>query len=96
MNKQDLIVKSAEIADVSQKDASAVIDAIFGAQGKNGIIVDATAAGDKVELVGFGGFSKRNRAARMGRNPQTGAEVTIAASTVPAFKPGKRYKDGVK
>ena len=52
--------------------------------------------GDKVQLIGFGTFEVRNRAARKGRNPQTGKEIEIAASKVPAFKPGKALKDAVK
>ena len=56
----------------------------------------ALAKGDKVQLIGFGNFEVRERAARKGRNPQTGKEIEIAASKVPAFKPGKALKDAVK
>ena len=58
-------------------------------------IEEAVAAGDKVQLVGFGTFEVRERAARTGRNPQTGAEIKIAASKQPAFKAGKAFKDAV-
>ena len=59
-------------------------------------ILEALKQGDKVQLIGFGNFEVRERAARKGRNPQTGEEIEIAASKVPAFKPGKALKDAVK
>ncbi|OXS80282.1 DNA-binding protein [Domibacillus enclensis] len=90
MNKTDLINEVAETAELSKKDATKAVDAIFDA------IQDTLAKGDKVQLIGFGNFEVRERSARKGRNPQTGEEIEIAASKVPAFKPGKALKDAVK
>jgi len=87
MNKTDLIAKVAELTDLSKKDATKAVDAVFDA------ISDALQNGDKVQLVGFGNFEVRERQARKGRNPQTGEEIDIAASKMPAFKPGKSLKD---
>ncbi|MBD2869649.1 HU family DNA-binding protein [Paenibacillus arenilitoris] len=87
MNKTDLIAKVAELTDLSKKDATKAVDAVFDA------ISDALQGGDKVQLVGFGNFEVRERQARKGRNPQTGEEIEIAASKTPAFKPGKSLKD---
>lgn len=90
MTKKDLISKMADKAEISkakaEKAINAVIDSIKGALKK----------GDKVTLVGFGTFSVKKRAARKGRNPQTGAEIKIAASKAPKFSPGKAFKDAVK
>ncbi len=88
-NKQDLINKVAE-AGFSKKDATTAVDATFTA------ISDLLTKGEKVQLIGFGTFEVRTRAARTGRNPQTGEEIKIAASQIPAFKPGKGLKDAVK
>ncbi|MFD0586896.1 HU family DNA-binding protein [Paenibacillus sp. GCM10027627] len=87
MNKTDLIAKVAELTELSKKDATKAVDAVFEA------ISDALQSGDKVQLVGFGNFEVRERQARKGRNPQTGEEIDIAASKMPAFKPGKSLKD---
>ncbi|GBF72761.1 DNA-binding protein [Paenibacillus sp. 598K] len=87
MNKTDLIAKVAEATELSKKDATKAVDAVFDA------ISDALQSGDKVQLVGFGNFEVRERSARKGRNPQTGEEIEIAASKMPAFKPGKSLKD---
>lgn len=73
-----------------KKDATKAVDAVFDT------ILNALKDGDKVQLIGFGNFEVRERAARKGRNPQTGEEIEIAASKVPAFKPGKALKDAVK
>lgn len=89
MNKSELIAKVAETADLQKKDATKAVDAVFQA------ISEALQNGDKVQLVGFGNFEVRERSARKGRNPQTGEEIEIPASKVPAFKPGKALKDGV-
>lgn len=89
-NKQDLIAKVSERTSLTKKDSGAAVDAVFGA------ISDFLAAGEKIQLIGFGNFEVRERAARTGRNPQTGKEITIAASKVPAFKAGKALKDAVK
>jgi DNA-binding protein HU-beta len=87
MNKTDLINKVSETTDLSKKDATKAVDAVFDA------ISEALQSGDKVQLVGFGNFEVRERSARKGRNPQTGAEIEIPASKVPAFKPGKQLRD---
>ena len=86
MNKQELISAMAEKANLSKKDAEAALNAFIAS------VEDALAKGDKVQLVGFGGFEVRERAARTGRNPQTGAEMKIAAAKVPAFKAGSAFK----
>ncbi|PZX07712.1 nucleoid protein Hbs [Psychrobacillus insolitus] len=90
MNKTELVNSVAEATELSKKDASKAVDAVFET------IQSALAEGDKVQIIGFGNFEVRERAARKGRNPQTGAEIDIAASKVPAFKPGKALKDAVK
>lgn len=90
MNKSDLVDAVAGRADMSKAEAGRAVDAVLGSVG------DALGNGDSVSLVGFGTFSVRHRAARMGRNPQTGATMQIAASKVPGFKAGKGLKDKVK
>ncbi|MGP4078339.1 MULTISPECIES: HU family DNA-binding protein [Bacillaceae] len=90
MNKTDLINSVSEQTQLSKKDVSKTVDAVFGA------IEESLKGGDKVQLIGFGNFEVRERAARKGRNPQTGDEIEIPASKVPAFKPGKALKDAVK
>ena len=89
-NKAQLIDVVAEKTGLTKKDATVAVDAVFGS------IQDFLAEGDKVQLIGFGNFEVRDRAARKGRNPQTGEEIQIPASKVPAFKPGKALKDAVK
>ena len=89
MNKSDLVDAVASKADMSKAEAGRAVDAVLGSVG------DALGNGDSVSLVGFGTFSVRHRAARMGRNPQTGATMQIAASKVPGFKAGKALKDKV-
>ncbi|MFQ3542975.1 HU family DNA-binding protein [Halobacillus rhizosphaerae] len=90
MNKTDLINAVSEKADLSKKDATQAVDSVFES------IMDSLKDGEKVQLIGFGNFEVRERAARKGRNPQTGEEIEISASKVPAFKPGKALKDAVK
>jgi len=90
MNKTDLINAVAEKSELSKKDATKAVDAVFDA------VAEALKDGDKVQLIGFGNFEVRERSARKGRNPQTGEEIDIPASKVPAFKPGKALKDAVK
>jgi len=85
-----LIAQVAESTELSKKDATKAVDAVFDA------ISTALQNGDKVQLVGFGNFEVRERSARKGRNPQTGEEIEIPASKIPAFKPGKALKDGIK
>lgn len=90
MNKTELINAVAEATDLSKKDAGKAVDAVFDT------ILNTLAKGEKVQLIGFGNFEVRHRAARKGRNPQTGEEIQIPASKVPAFKPGKALKEAVK
>jgi len=90
MNKQELVGSVAEKADLTKKDAEKAINAVVES------IKAALNKGDKVSLVGFGTFEVRTRAARSGRNPQTGATINVPAGKVPAFKPGKELKDSVE
>lgn len=89
MNKTELVSSVAEKAEITKKDAEKVVGAVFAT------IEESLAKGDKVQLIGFGTFEVRERAARTGRNPKTGEEITIAAAKVPAFKPGKALKEAV-
>lgn len=89
MNKAELIAAAAEKAELSKKDTETVINAAIDA------ITEALAKDDKVQLVGFGGFEVKSRAARIGRNPKTKASIQIPASKVPVFKAGKALKDAV-
>ena len=89
MNKTELINQVAERAEVTKKDAEKVVSATIEA------ITAALAAGDKVQLTGFGSFEVKDRAARVGRNPRTGEATEIAASRTPVFKAGKALKDSV-
>ena len=90
MNKSDLVDAVASSADLPKASAARAVDATLDAIG------GALGNGDSVSLVGFGTFSVRHRAARDGRNPQTGAPMHIPASKVPGFKAGKGLKDKVK
>ncbi len=87
MKKQELIATIAQEAEISKKDADRALAAAINAISK------ALADGDKIQLVGFGTFEVRERAARTGKNPRTGEVINIAASKVPAFKAGKALKD---
>ena len=89
MNKTDLVEVVALKADMSKKESEKAVKAVFEA------IEEALAAGDKVQLVGFGTYSVKERAAREGRNPKTGEKMTIAASKTPAFAAGKAFKDAL-
>lgn len=89
MTKTDLINAVAEKAKLSKKDADKAVAAVFAA------ISESLVAGDKVQLVGFGTFEVRDRAAREGKNPATGEKIQIAATKVPAFKAGKALKEAV-
>lgn len=89
MNKAELIAAVAEKTGISKKDTDAVIAATLNT------IIEAMAEGDKVQLVGFGSFEVKKRAARTGRNPKTKEVIEIAASQVPVFKAGKALKDAV-
>ncbi|MBQ6516215.1 HU family DNA-binding protein [bacterium] len=90
MNKEELIKEISKKAKVSQKAAADVLAATLDT------IEKTVSKGKKVTLVGFGTFEARKRAARIGRNPQTGAELKIAAKTVPAWSAGKRFKELLK
>ena len=89
MNKTELIAAVAEKADLSKKDAEAAINAAVEA------ITGALIEGEKVQLVGFGSFEVKTRAARVGRNPKTGEEIPISEARLPVFKAGKALKDAV-
>jgi DNA-binding protein HU-beta len=95
MNKQDLIERTSEVSGLSQKDSEKAVQAIFGTQTANGVIIDALAGGEQLELVGFGNFRAHKRGGRTGRNPQTGAPVEIPDKTIPKFKPGKRFTNAI-
>ncbi|WP_031516475.1 HU family DNA-binding protein [Desulfofalx alkaliphila] len=89
MNKAELISSVAEKTELTKKDAERAVTAVLES------VTEALASGDKVQLIGFGTFEIRERAARKGRNPQTGEEITIAATKVPVFKAGKALKESV-
>ena len=89
MNKGEIISNVAEKAGISKKDAEKSVNALLE------VITETLQNGEKVQLVGFGTFEVRERAARKGRNPQTGAEIEIAAAKAPAFKAGKDFKEAV-
>jgi len=90
MTKTDLVDQVAAKTNLTKKDAAAAVDAVFAS------ITESLAQGEKVQIIGFGSFEVRERAERTGRNPQTGAEMTIPAKSVPAFKAGKQLKDAVE
>ena len=90
MNKEELVKEVSKKAKVSQKATADVVAAALET------IVKTVSKGKKVTLVGFGTFEPRKRAARTGRNPQTGAPLKIAAKTVPVFSAGKKFKELVK
>ena len=90
MNKEELVKEVSKKSKVSQKTAADILSATLET------IQKTVSKGKKVTLVGFGTFEARKRAARTGRNPQTGAELKIAAKTVPAFSAGKKFKELVK
>ena len=89
MNKSDLVSAIADNSGLSKTDAARALEATTGA------ITSALASGDSVAITGFGSFLVRARAARTGRNPQTGATIQISASNAPAFKAGKLLKESV-
>ena len=89
-NKQDLIAEVAAKTGLTKKDSEKAVNA-FGE-----VVTEFLAKGEKVQLIGFGTFETRERAAREGRNPQTGEAIKIAATVVPAFKAGTALKDAVK
>ncbi|GAB3450298.1 HU family DNA-binding protein [Insolitispirillum peregrinum] len=90
MNKSDLVDAVAVESGLTKADAAKAVDALFDA------ITGALKQGEEVRLVGFGTFAVSERAARTGKNPRTGEEITIEASKQPKFKPGKGLKDALK
>jgi len=89
MNKGELIDAIAQKTNVSKRQADTIVTAMVDT------IVEAVSTGDKISLVGFGNFEVRNRQAREGRNPATGEKMQIAATRIPAFSPGKLFKQRV-
>ncbi|WP_048601120.1 HU family DNA-binding protein [Rubeoparvulum massiliense] len=90
MNKQEIVGNIAAKSGLTKKDVEKVLSQFFDE------VSNALANGDKVQFVGFGTFETRKRAARTGRNPQTGKEITIPETVVPAFRPGNKLKEAVK
>lgn len=90
MNKSDLIEAMADAGDISKAAAGRALDGLIDA------IAVSLKQGESVAILGFGTFSVKERAARMGRNPKTGETISIAASKTPAFKAGKGLKDAVQ
>lgn len=90
LNKTDLVAEVASRAGLSKKDADAAVTAFTDT------IIEQLKNGDKVQIVGFGTFEPRTRAARTGINPRTKEEISIAETTVPAFKAGKSFKEAMK
>ena len=89
MNKTQFVEAVAKKAEISKKDAEAAVNAMTA------VVAETLKAGDKVQLIGFGTFEVKARAARTGRNPKTGETIEIAASKTPAFSAGKALKDAV-
>lgn len=94
MNKSDVVQALSSRAGLTRSDAQRAVNALFDAE--NGIIAGALRKGDRVQITGFGTFEKRQRKARTGRNPRTGQEIKIAATTSPSFRPGKALRDSIK
>ncbi|MCH5169996.1 MAG: HU family DNA-binding protein [Oscillospiraceae bacterium] len=90
MNKTELVAAVAAKAEISKKDADKAVAAVIDA------VTDALKAGDKVQLIGFGTFEVRDRAAKEARNPKTGETISVPATKVPAFKAGAALKAAVK
>lgn len=90
MNKGELVAKISEDLDMTQKQVDEVVSALLEE------VKNQVAKGEKITLTGFGTFQKRDRKGRIGRNPRTGEEIKIPASSVPAFSAGKQFKDTVK
>ena len=90
MNKNEFVAAIAEKSGLTKKDAEAALTAYTA------VVTDVLKAGDSVQLIGFGTFEVRERAARQGCNPHTGETIEIAAAKAPAFKPGKALKDAIQ
>jgi integration host factor subunit beta len=89
MTKADLVDKVTALGDLTRKDGEVIVDTLFDA------VIGALKTGDKIEIRGFGSFRTRQRNARTGRNPKTGAKVDVPAKRVPFFKPSKELRDSV-
>ncbi len=89
MNKADLVASMAENGELSKKDAEKALNAFLQS------VEEALTSGDKIQIVGFGSFEVRRRAARKGRNPKTKMEIDIPEASAPVFKPGKALKDAL-
>jgi integration host factor subunit beta len=89
MTKADLVDKVTAIGDLTRRDGEVIVDTLFEA------VIGALKSGDKIEIRGFGSFRTRQRNARTGRNPKTGAKVDVPAKRVPFFKPSKELRDSV-
>ena len=87
MNKEELVAEIAKKAKVTQKEAAEILTVTLE------VITKTVSKGKKITLVGFGTFEAKKRAARTGRNPQTGKEIQIPAKTVPSFSAGKKFKE---
>jgi DNA-binding protein HU-beta len=96
MNKTEMAMKLAKKTGVSQGKAAEIIDTMFSAQPRKGLIATALDAGEKVTIPGFGTFATKQRGARQGRNPATGATIMIAAKKYVHFKPGKTLRERVE
>lgn len=95
MTKTEMAAKLADQCDLTQAKAGEIVDCLFSTKSGEGIIAAELKSGNKVSIAGFGTFETRDRKARQGRNPATGATIQIPAATVPAFKAGKGLKDRV-
>ncbi len=96
MNKTELTTQLAKKSGLSLKDAKIVINSLFSTAPREGIIASEVAKGKKVQITGFGTFQARKRKTRQGRNPQTGATITIPGGNYPAFVAGKSLKERVR
>lgn len=95
MNKTELIAEVARRTGLSVAAARRTVDVLFSTAPREGIIAAAVAQGDRVQITGFGTFERRRRKKRMGRNPQTGQEISIPGGSYPAFTAGKSLKERV-
>ncbi len=96
MNKTEMAMKLAKKTGLSQGKAAEILETLFSAQPRKGVIATALDAGEKVTIPGFGTFATKQRGERMGRNPATGATITIPAKKYVHFKPGKTLRERVE
>lgn len=94
MNKSELVQQVADKTGMTKADSQRAVNALFDTD--DGVITTALVSGDRVQITGFGTFETRERKARMGRNPRTGEQIRIEATTSPTFRAGKALKDAVK